>query len=49
MRSDTQAPAPDAPNYGATQGAPPGDGMQRLGADASKIEPKVSEDNLLAA
>ncbi|BGP56345.1 hypothetical protein JCM8202_000380 [Rhodotorula sphaerocarpa] len=46
-----EAPAPDAPNYGATQGAPPGDGMQRLGADASKIEPKVwlaSERTLLS-
>ncbi|TKA50653.1 hypothetical protein B0A53_06170 [Rhodotorula sp. CCFEE 5036] len=39
------------PSYGATNGAPMGDGMQKLGADASKIEPKVwlaSERTLLS-
>lgn len=37
-----QVPTPQGtPSYGATNGAPMGDGMQKLGADASKIEPKV--------
>lgn len=37
-----QVPTPQGtPSYGATNGAPMGDGLQKLGADASKIEPKV--------
>ncbi|GAA5987240.1 hypothetical protein JCM10908_001873 [Rhodotorula pacifica] len=43
---------PGVANYGATSGAPPpGDGLQRLKADPTKIEPKVwlaSERTLLS-
>lgn len=42
-----QVPTPQGtPSYGATNGAPVGDGMQKLGADASKIEPKVPSDHV---
>ncbi|POY75290.1 hypothetical protein BMF94_1661 [Rhodotorula taiwanensis] len=52
LSAGAEVPTSGLPNYGATNGAPPNaDGLQRLGADASKIEPKVwlaSERTLLS-
>ncbi|GJN90101.1 hypothetical protein Rhopal_003100-T1 [Rhodotorula paludigena] len=52
LSGNAPAPAAGPSNYGATNGAPPADdGLQKLGADPSKIEPKVwlaSERTLLS-